>query len=108
MLTTTVDQLTTHNVIQYLGVVSGSAIIGGEERGILAAALGAAADGIPAPYERLEREARLRAMDLMREQAELVGGQAIIGLQIKHEVLDASRQITLILALGTAVKLQGW
>ncbi len=108
MLTTTTNDLQPRNISNYVGVVSGTAIIGGEDREALLAALAAAADGIPVAYERLEREARLLAMDRMRDQAERAGANAIVGLKVRHEVLDATRQVTLVFAMGTAVKVPVW
>jgi uncharacterized protein YbjQ (UPF0145 family) len=108
MLTVTTDTLQNRNIAGYIGVVSGTAIIGGEDREVLIAALAAAADGIPMAYERLEREARLLAMDRMRDQAERAGGNAIVGLKIRHEALDVSRHVTMIFAMGTAVKAHMW
>jgi len=108
MLTTSVPTLQNRNISNYLGVVSGTAIIGGEDRETLIAALAAAADGVPIAYERLEREARLLAMDRMRDQAKHAGANAIVGVQIRHEVVDATKQLTIIFAMGTAVKTAMW
>lgn len=109
MLTTSTDTIQNQQINNYIGMVSGTAIIGGEDREVLLAALAAAADGIPMPYERLEREARLLAMDRMRDQAREAGANAVIGVQVKHEVMDTERHLTMVFAVGTAVKLGvGW
>jgi uncharacterized protein YbjQ (UPF0145 family) len=108
MLTTTIDQLPGRIISQYLGVVSGTSVIGGDDREALVAALDATVDGIPTPFERLEREARLRAMDQMRGQAELAGANAVVGLHITHVQIDPTRLITAVFAYGTAVKLESW
>ncbi len=106
MLTTTSDQLGEAQVKTYIGIVSGTSIIGGEDRDLLLAALTAAADGIPMAYERLEREARLQAIDRMRERAKDAGGNAVIGVRVKHEVMDGEQHITMVFAMGTAVELR--
>lgn len=109
MLTSSTDTLQNTVISQYIGMVSGTAIIGGEDREILLAAVAAAADGIPMPYERLEREARLLALDRMRDQAREAGANAVIGVQVKHEVMDANQHLTMVFAMGTAVKTGiGW
>jgi uncharacterized protein YbjQ (UPF0145 family) len=106
MLTTTTDQLGPTHVKNYIGMVSGTSIIGGEDRELLLTALAAAADGIPMAYERLEKEARLQAIERMRDQAKGAGGSAVIGVRVKHEVLDADEHITMVFAMGTAVALR--
>jgi len=106
MLTTTTDQIHATQVKSYIGMVSGTSIIGGEDRELLLTALAAAADGIPMAYERLEKEARLQAIDRMRDQAKEAGGHAVIGVQVKHEVMDAEQHITMVFAMGTAVVLR--
>ena len=58
MLTTTTDVIQNRQITGYIGMVSGTSIIGSEDRDTLLTALATAADGIPMPYERLEREAR--------------------------------------------------
>lgn len=106
MLTTTTDQISATQVKSYIGMVSGTSIIGGEDRELLLTALAAAADGIPMAYERLEKEARLQAIERMRDQAKEAGGQAVIGVRVKHEVMDADQHITMVFAMGTAVNLR--
>ena len=106
MLTTTTDQIQATQVKSFIGMVSGTSIIGGEDRELLLTALAAAADGIPMAYERLEKEARLQAIDRMRDQAKEAGGHAVIGVRVKHEVMDAEQHITMVFAMGTAVELR--
>ncbi|MEM9258948.1 MAG: heavy metal-binding domain-containing protein [Bacteroidota bacterium] len=108
MLTTTTDTLQHRQITQYFGIVSASAVVGGEDRDTLTDALDAAADGVSSPYERLEREARLLAMDLMRERAAEVGANAIIAVRTEHRVVDPRREISVVFVMGTAVKLQVW
>jgi uncharacterized protein YbjQ (UPF0145 family) len=106
MLTTTTEQIMSTQVKSFIGMVSGTSIIGGEDRELLLTALAAAADGIPMAYERLEKEARLQAIDRMREQAKGAGGHAVLGVRVKHEVMDAEQHITMVFAMGTAVELR--
>lgn len=108
MLTTTTDTLYNRPITKYFGIVSASTVIGGDDRDTLTAALDAAADGVSAPYERLEREARLLAMDLMRERAKEVGANAIIAVRTEHRIVDAGRGISVVSASGTAVTIQVW
>lgn len=108
MLTTTTDTLQNRQIMQYFGIVSASAAVGGDDRETLTTALDAAADGVSAPYERLEREARLLAMDLMRERAAEVGANAIISVRTEHRVMDAGRSLSVVFVEGTAIKMKIW
>lgn len=104
MLLTTTTDIPNMSFSRYFGVVSATAFIGGEERELYQKALDAAADGVMAPLERLEEEARRTAIDLLRFKASELNANAIIGLQIDHRTIDPERNLVMIYAAGTAVR----
>lgn len=104
MLLTTTSSLPNITFTRYFGVVSATAFIGGDDRSVYRDALDAAADGVIAPLERLEQEARRAAIDLLRFKAGELNADAIIGLQIDHRVISAEHNLVMIFAAGTAVQ----
>lgn len=104
MLLSTTNDLPNLPIARYFGVISATTFIGSDEREIYLTALDAAADGLTAPLERLEQEARRRVIDLLRYKANELNADAIIGLQIDHRVIDAQRNLVMIFAAGTAVQ----
>lgn len=104
MLLTTTDQIPNLPIQRYFGVISATAFVGGDEREVLIAALDAAADGLTAPYERLEQEARRLALDFLRYKATELQADAIIGLRIEHRIMDPNRSLAMIFVAGTAVQ----
>ena len=107
MLLTTTTDLHGLRVEHYFGVISATAFLGGDDREVLQTALDAAADGLLAPLERLEAEARANAIDLLRFKASELLADAIIGLQIEHRTLDAGRNLLMVFVAGTAVRTSG-
>lgn len=104
MLLTTTSDLPNLGITQYFGVISATAFIGGEDRSVYRDALDAAADGVLAPLERLEQEARRRAVDLLRYKAGELRADAVIGMQTDHRTIDAERNLVMIFVAGTAVQ----
>ena len=104
MLLTTTTDLPGLHITRYFGVISATSFIGSEEREIYLTALDAAADGIPSPLERLEQEARRQALELLRDKASELHADAIIGLQIDHRIIDATRNLMMIFVAGAAVQ----
>lgn len=104
MLLTTTSDLPNMHVTRFFGVVSATTFIGGDDREVFNDAIAAAADGVIAPLERLEQEARRAAIDLLRFKASELNADAIIGLQIDHRTIDEKNNLVMIFAAGTAVQ----
>lgn len=104
MLLTTTTDIPNMQFSRYFGVISATSIVGGDEREVYHAALDAAADGVIAPLERLEQEARANAIDLLRFKASELQADAVIGLQIDHRTICAKRNLMMVFVAGTAVR----
>lgn len=108
MLLTTSTDLPNLSISRYFGVISATSFIGSDERELYLTALEAAADGVTAPLERLEEEARRRTIDELRFKAGELKADAIVGLQIDHRVIDPARNLVMIFAAGTAVRIHSF
>jgi uncharacterized protein YbjQ (UPF0145 family) len=102
MLVTTTDGLEGHRVREYLGVVSGEAILGANMFRDFFANIRDVVGGRSAGYEKELRRAKAVAMDEMIEQARELGATAIVGVDLDYEALGQS--MLMVVANGTAVR----
>ncbi len=100
MITSTTPEVAERSIAQTLGVVSGEAIIGAHIFRDLFA--GGRAGG----YEKALREARDIALREMCEEAERLGADAVVGVDLDYESLGADNGMLMVTAAGTAVKLR--
>ena len=87
MLLTTTSHVEGRHVTQYLGVVTGEAIIGANVFRDLFASVRDIVGGRSATYERALGEAREVAMKEMQERASALGANGVIGIDLDYEVL---------------------
>jgi uncharacterized protein YbjQ (UPF0145 family) len=102
MLVTTTDSLEGHRVREYLGVVSGEAILGANMFRDFFASIRDVVGGRSAGYEKELRRAKAVAMNEMIEQARELGATAIVGVDLDYEALGQS--MLMVVANGTAVR----
>jgi uncharacterized protein YbjQ (UPF0145 family) len=102
MLVTTTDSLEGHRIREYLGVVSGEAILGANMFRDFFANIRDVVGGRSAGYEKELRRAKAVAMDEMIEQARELGATAIVGVDLDYEALGQS--MLMVVANGTAVR----
>ena len=88
---------------QYLGVVTGEAIIGANIFKDMFASIRNIVGGRAGAYERSLADARQVAMDEMAEQAARLGATAVVGIDIDYEVLGADNGMLMVCVSGTAV-----
>jgi uncharacterized protein YbjQ (UPF0145 family) len=103
MIISTTHEIQGKPVTEYLGVVSGEAIMGAN---VVADMMSWGRDvvgGRAGAYENQLRKARQVALDEMREEAEKLGAGAVIGVDIDYETIRGS--MLMVTAAGTAVKL---
>ncbi|ANQ83717.1 heavy metal-binding domain-containing protein [Azoarcus olearius] len=103
MLMTTTPTLEGKPVQQYLGVVTGEAIIGANIFKDLFASIRNIVGGRAGAYERSLADAREVAMAEMAEQALKLGANAVIGIDIDYEVLGQDNGMLMVCVSGTAV-----
>ena len=100
---------TTHSIqgkeIEYLGLVSGEAILGANIFKDLFAGIRDIVGGRSAAYEQELRKAKDTAIFEMCEDAQRMGANAVIGVDLDFETVGSGGGMLMVAASGTAVKL---
>ena len=106
MLITTTTTLDGKKVIEYMGLVSGEAILGANIFKDFFAGIRDIVGGRSAAYERELRQAKKLALDEMTEEALSLGANAVIGVDLDYETIGVGSGGTMLMvsASGTAVK----
>lgn len=102
MLVVTTSSIEGKNIIRYIGIVSGEAIVGTKMLKDLFAGL-REASGRMGSYERELRRAKDIAIEEMKEQARAMGGNGVIGVNLGYETIGPSGGVVLVSASGTAI-----
>jgi uncharacterized protein YbjQ (UPF0145 family) len=105
MIVTTTNTLQNHQVVDYLGIVTGEAIQGAHIGRDILAGFRDVFGGRSGAYETTLREAREEALREMIQAARSRGADAVIGVDIDYEVLGKAGGMLMVTAAGTAVKL---
>lgn len=106
MILSTTATIQGRDVERYLGIVFGDAVLGVN---VLKDLLGSVRDfigGRSGTYERELGTARDAAMANLLAQAQALGADAVLGIDIDYEVLGQSGQMLMVSASGTAVALR--
>ena len=106
MILTTTSTLQNQEIEAYLGLVTGETIIGANIFKDLFASIRDVVGGRSSSYERVLKEAKDTAMSEMQDQAERLGANAIIGIDLDYENIGASGSMLMVVATGTAVRLK--
>jgi uncharacterized protein YbjQ (UPF0145 family) len=106
MITTTTPTIAEREIAATLGVVTGEAIIGANIFRDLLAGFTDIIGGRSGTYERGLREARDIAMQEMCDEAQRMGGDAVVGVDLDYETMGAENGMLMVSATGTAVKLR--
>ena len=101
---------TTHSVEgspvqEYLGVVTGEAILGANIFRDVFAGIRDIVGGRSGAYERVLREARDAALGEMTEEAQRRGANAVIGVDLDYETIGDTGSMLMVSASGTAVRI---
>jgi uncharacterized protein YbjQ (UPF0145 family) len=91
-------------VREYLGVVTGEAILGANVFRDLFAGIRDVIGGRSGSYEEVLREARDAALKEMQAEAQKRGADAIVGVDLDYETVSQGTML-MVTASGTAVKL---
>ena len=105
MIITTTPDVEGRRVTDYLGIVTGEAIIGANIVKDLFAGIRDIVGGRSATYEGALRAARGEALREMATEAQERGADAVVGVDIDYEVLGKSNGMLMVTACGTAVRL---
>ena len=106
MLLTTTESVEGKKVVKYLGIVSGEAIIGANAFKDFFAGIRDVIGGRSSGYESSTRKAKEEALKEMREQAEKLGANAIIGVDLDYEAIGEKSSMIMVSSNGTAVILE--
>ena len=92
-------------VRQYLGIVTGEAILGANIVKDLFAGVRDIVGGRSGAYEKELLQARQLALADLSEQAAALGADAVIGVDLDYETVGQSGSMLMVSASGTAVRL---
>ena len=106
MITTTTNTIEGRRIYQYLGLVTGEAIMGANVLRDFMASITDFVGGRSGTYESKFAEARATALQELQEEAQRQGANAIVGIDIDYEVLGANNGMLMVTATGTAVKIE--
>ena len=104
MIVTTTPSVDGRPVREYLGVVTGEAILGANVFRDLFAGIRDVIGGRSGSYEQVLREARDAALSEMEAEAKKRGADAIVGVDLDYETVSQGTML-MVTASGTAVKL---
>ena len=105
MLIVTTPSIEGKKIVKYLGLVSGEAILGANIFKDFFAGIRDIVGGRSAAYEKELRQAKEIAITEMKEQAEALGGNAVIGVDLDYETISVGQAGGMLMdsAKGTAV-----
>lgn len=103
MLITTTPTIQGAEITSYYGIVTGEAILGANIFKDFFAGIRDIVGGRSAAYEEELRSARDTAIDEMAMEAEALGANAVVGVDLDYEVLGQANGMLMVSASGTAV-----
>lgn len=106
MLLTTTGNVGDKQIVDHLGIVSGEAILGANIFKDFFAGIRDIVGGRSAGYEKSLRQAKDTAMREMVQQAQSLGANAVIGIDIDYETISTSNggSMLMVAVSGTAVR----
>ena len=104
MIITTTPNIEGKRITEYLGVVTGEAIMGADLFRDIFAGIRDIVGGRSGAYEKELRKAREIAFEEIEEAARNVGANAVVGVDIDYEVLGEKSGMLMVSVSGTAVR----
>ncbi len=101
MIMTTTNNVEGKNIVKYLGIVTGEAIMGANLVRDIFASITDIVGGRSGAYEEKLSQARIIALQEMSAQAKEMGATAIVGIDLDYEVIREG--MLMVTASGTAV-----
>jgi len=102
MLVTTTNNIEGKEITSYLGIVTGEAILGANIFKDFFAGITDIIGGRSGAYERELRKAKEIAMEEMKDEAQKLGGNAVIAVDLDYETIGSGNML-MVSASGTAV-----
>jgi uncharacterized protein YbjQ (UPF0145 family) len=108
MLVITTPNIEGKKIIKYIGLVSGEAIMGANIFKDFFAGIRDIVGGRSAAYEKELRTAKEIAVEEMAQQAQSLGGNAVVGVDLDYETIGGGGgNMLMVSASGTAVLVEG-
>lgn len=106
ILLSTTPNIEGRRVVRYIGIVSGEAIMGANIFKDLFAGIRDIVGGRSATYEKELRRAKDLALSEMSQQAQTLGANAVLAVDLDYETLGDGGSMLMVTASGTAVILE--
>jgi uncharacterized protein YbjQ (UPF0145 family) len=104
MLTVTTDQIEGRRIVEYLGIVTGDAIVGANMFRDFFASIRDIVGGRAGGYEKALRGAKDAALGDLIEEARALGANAVVGIDLDYETVGES--MLMVSANGTAMRME--
>jgi uncharacterized protein YbjQ (UPF0145 family) len=105
MVATTTHNIEGRKISQYLGIVTSQTIIGANFFKDILGGLRDIFGGRSGTYEKVLDEAKQYAMSELIQKAQVMGADAVIGIDLDYETVGSNGSMLMVSASGTAVKL---
>ena len=106
MIITTTPNIEGKHIVQYLGVVTGEAVLGANLFRDLFAGLRDIVGGRSGSYEKELGRSRDIALEEIQEAARNLGANAVVAVDIDYEVLGEKNGMLMVSVSGTAVRVE--
>ncbi len=103
MLVLTTNTIEGKRITKHIGIVSGEAILGANIFKDFFAGIRDIVGGRSAAYEQELRKAKEIAIQEMVQQAQSLGGNAVIAVDLDYETIGSNGSMLMVSASGTAV-----
>ncbi|MFO1072717.1 MAG: heavy metal-binding domain-containing protein [Geminicoccaceae bacterium] len=105
MIVTTTPDIQGRAITGYLGLVTGESILGANAVRDFFASVRDVVGGRSGSYEKVLKSARESSIEEMVEEAQALGADAVVGIDLDYEVIGKEGSMLMVTACGTAVKL---
>lgn len=104
MIATTTPTIEGKKIEGYLGIVTGESIAGANIVRDFFAGIRDIVGGRSKSYEEILQRSRQECLEEMKSNAEALGANAVVGVDIDYEVLGKTGGMLMVAASGTAVR----
>ena len=106
MLLTTTPTVEGRRIVTYYGIVTGETIIGANVMRDFMAGIRDFFGGRSGAYEEVLREAKATALEEMSREAQRLGANAVVGIDLDYETVGGSGSMLMVTCSGTAVRIE--
>lgn len=103
---TTTPTVEGRRIVTYYGVVTGETIIGANVMRDFLAGIRDFFGGRSGAYEEVLREAKETALEEMSREAQRLGANAVVGIDLDYETVGGSGSMLMVTCSGTAVRIE--